>query len=482
VVPCAPVALADLSSFDSVGFHVVPDTGGVAEAFVECCVAAGKPAPTIGASIPGGVTRVLLLNPLSPCHTTADTETLVLDTFHSLRSFGAAHRTQRVEIFVVQDLGGDFGLVSDPGVRAALGAVAGLAKSAAREWPRASVRVLDLPTGANPAEQAARIYAELAMPHGNEIEVGLAAGRRVTPRLVAVKPSVAPSHARPADEVWIVSGGARGVTAACLQALARRGPLRFALLGRTPIDEPEISAAHGHMGDVELKRALLDHVRVQGIKLTPVQLQRQVSGIVAAREARASCEALRAAGAEVCYFETDIADASAVAEVVSRVRAEWGPIRGVVHAAGVLADKALHEKTDEQFLSVYRTKVDGFHALLAATRDEPLAAIACFSSVAARAGNAGQADYAAANEALNKLCQAEQHRRGSACLVRSINWGPWDGGMVSPGLKSHFASLGISLIPLQAGAEIFADLMTGLLPTTVECVVGANLNFGEARL
>lgn len=427
----------------------------------------------MGAIVPETATRVLLLNALSPCASTAGANAIVFETFSVLRALGQSHRTRPVELFVAQALGGDFGFVTNPADRAVLGAVAGIAKSAAREWPHATVRVVDLPAAATTEELAEKVGGELSVA-GPEIEVGLAAnGQRITPRLVPAITCGAATFAPKSGDVWIVSGGARGVTAACLQALAQRAPLRFALLGRTPIDEPEVSAAGGRTTDAELKRALLGDARTRGVKLTPPQLQRQVGGILAAREARAACEALRATGAEVRYFAIDVADAKAVAHTVAEVRQQWGPICGVVHAAGVLADKVLHEKTDEQFLSVYRTKVDGFHALLAATRDDPLTALGCFSSVAGRAGNAGQSDYAAANEALNKLCQAEQHCRGAGCVVRAINWGPWDGGMVSPGLKTHFAAMGVALIPIAGGAEVFADIMTGVRPTTVECVVGA---------
>jgi NAD(P)-dependent dehydrogenase (short-subunit alcohol dehydrogenase family) len=249
--------------------------------------------------------------------------------------------------------------------------------------------------------------------------------------------------------------------------------LRVVLLGRTAIDQPEPECVRALNTDADIKRALHADASARGRKLTPSELQREVNAITARREARASCAALRATGSEVRYHAVDTSDAAAVAAVVQQVRAEWGPVRGLVHAAGVLADKALHEKPNEQFLTVYRTKVEGFQALLAATPGDPLETIVCFSSVAARAGNAGQADYAAANEALNKLCQAEQHRRGPTCLVRAINWGPWDGGMVGAGLKAHFAARGIALIPRAAGAERFADIVTGAIATSVECVVGA---------
>ena len=471
-LPCDRVARRGFAALDTNGLHIVPDRGEVAGSFVRRCAALGLATPTVASTVPEAATRVMLLNALSPAPTRTERAQVVLELFQTLRALGRTHRAHRCELWVAQNLGGDFGLVSDPGLRAELGAVAGLAKTAAREWPHTTVRVLDLPADLDP-ERSAELLAEAMAAATPEVEIGFSATQCLAPRLVPATKRSAPSHPLAPGDVWLVSGGARGVTASCLRALAQRTPLRLALLGRTAIDEPENPVVHGLTADAELKRALLEDARRRDVKLTPPQLQRQVNGILAAREARASCDALRATGSEVRYFAVDIAQPTEVAAVVAQVRAQWGAIRGLVHAAGVLADKWLHEKTDEQFLSVYRTKVDGFHALLEATRDEPLAAIGCFSSVAGRAGNAGQADYAAANEALNKICQAEQRRRGSACLVRAINWGPWDGGMVSTGLKSHFAAMGVALIPLAEGAEVFADIMTGVRPTTVECVVGA---------
>ena len=98
--------------------------------------------------------------------------------------------------------------------------------------------------------------------------------------------------------------------------------------------------------------------------------------------------------------------------------------------------------------------------------------ICCFSSVAARLGNIGQVDYSMANEILNKVCTAEQKKRKDICVVKSLNWAPWEGGMVSPQLKKHFESMGVDLIPLQTGAEIFADEMEDASTEHVEIVVG----------
>ncbi|NIR77934.1 MAG: KR domain-containing protein, partial [Gemmatimonadetes bacterium] len=87
-----------------------------------------------------------------------------------------------------------------------------------------------------------------------------------------------------------------------------------------------------------------------------------------------------------------------------------------------LRDKALAEMTPDRVADVFGPKVTGLSVLLEATKEDPIQVIALFSSIAARAGNAGQSAYAAANEVLNKVAAAESHRRGDWCRVRSYNW------------------------------------------------------------
>jgi hypothetical protein len=106
---------------------------------------------------------------------------------------------------------------------------------------------------------------------------------------------------------------------------------------------------------------------------------------------------------------------------------------------------------------VFRTKVVGLRSLLDATADDELAFLLLFSSVAGHSGNQGQADYAMANEVLNKVATLEQRRRGPRCLVRALGWGPWDGGMVDVGVRARFASMGVPLIPLAEGARLMRD-------------------------
>ena len=92
--------------------------------------------------------------------------------------------------------------------------------------------------------------------------------------------------------------------------------------------------------------------------------------------------------------------------------------------------------------------------------------------MAARCGNQGQCDYAMANEVLNKVAAAERKRRGGRLVVKSLNWGPWEGGMVTPALKARFEALGVPLIPLATGAQMLVDELTGAAPEQTEICLG----------
>src|SRR5207244_2794245 len=125
------------------------------------------------------------------------------------------------------------------------------------------------------------------------------------------------------------------------------------------------------------------------------------------------------------------------------VYAEHGRIDGVIHAAGLLGDSLLVGKTAESFDRTFDTKLKPALVLARTLRPESLRFLAFFSSVAARFGNVGQTDYAAANEALNKLaCRLD---REWPARIFAVGWGPWDEvGMARPERMSpeYLAAIG----------------------------------------
>ena len=368
----------------------------------------------------------------------------------------AAQFAERGGVFVtVQDTGGTFGLLTDPGLRAWSGGIGALAKTAAQEWTSAQVKAIDVAVGHRSPQAVAEQIADEVLAGGVELEVGLGSSHGRTTVVAGEQQVTTRTHRIGPQDVIVVSGGARGVTAGSVIALAQQTQAAFVLIGRTELSEEPLEA-QGLTTDAELKRALLASAAAQGLKVTPKQLEQQAQRILADREVRATLSALTAAGSRVRYAAADVRDTAQLGALLDSVRSEFGPITGLVHGAGVLADAPLHKKTLEGFDRVFETKVGGACALLDATANDALKVICLFSSVAARSGNVGQSDYAMANEILNKVALAEQARRGPSCLVRALGWGPWDSGMVTPGLKAMFESRGISLIPLADGARAFA--------------------------
>ena len=368
-------------------------------------------------------------------------------------------------LVLVQDLGGDLGFSGKNELRAWAGGFAGLVKTVAQECPEGSWKAIDLERdGRSPDRLADCIVAEL-LTGAADAEVALdAKGNRWAAHMQeAPLPADAmagePILSAAKRPVLLVSGGARGITAAALGALARALKPRLALLGRTPLaDEPPDTAQADD--DAAVKRALAGRVRSDGTAMPAAAIGEEARRILGVRHVRASIAALVEAGADVRYLAVDVRDAGAVARAADEVRAAWGPISGVIHAAGVLADRRIGDKTNEQFDAVFGTKVEGLRALLDATRADPLQCILLFSSVAARLGNRGQSDYAMANEVLNKVAAWEARQR-PGCTVRSLCWGPWESGMVIPSLRRLLEQAGVPLIRTGDGAgHLLAEMLT----------------------
>jgi len=262
----------------------------------------------------------------------------------------------------------------------------------------------------------------------------------------------------------VVTGGARGVTAAVVIEMAKRWKPSLLLLGRSPL-HAEPAWAQG-IESAQLKAACMGDARANGQKLSPKDLDQRVNAILANREVETTLKAIREAGASVEYAAVDARDPQAVGLAIHRFDR---PIVGIVHGAGVLADRLVMDKTLDQFQAVFGTKVDGLNALLSNIDIENLKMVALFGSVAGRFGNRGQCDYAMANEVLSKTGERLAHL--GVPHVKCFAWGPWEGGMVTPALKKQFEASGMELISLDGGARLFCEELESD-SGVVEIVVG----------
>jgi thioester reductase-like protein len=157
---------------------------------------------------------------------------------------------------------------------------------------------------------------------------------------------------------------------------------------------------------------------------------------------RADLERMRAAGARVHVHAVDVADRDALAAMLAGLPA---PLRGVVHAAGVLGEVALRELTAEDFARVMAPKARGGWNLHELTADAPLDFFVLFGSLSAVLGAPGQAHYAAANAWLAGLTHL---RRRAGLPATCLEWGPVSevGMAARDDVRERFARMGIRYI------------------------------------
>ncbi|WP_263252632.1 SDR family NAD(P)-dependent oxidoreductase [Saccharopolyspora rosea] len=383
-----------------------------------------------------------------------------------------AAETGRAGFVAVTRLDGVLGYSGVDPASAVTGGLPGLVKTLAAEAPGLFCRAVDLHPELSDEQCAAALLAELHDADTALHQVGYDA-ERVRRTVVAGPdsepdpelPGCAPRPAPGPDDLLVVSGGGRGVTAACAIGLARRWRTGLLLLGRTPLDdEPEWAR---DVAEPRLKAAIAAHLRDSGGTPTPRDVEPVYRTLVAQREIRGTLAEIRAAGARVDYLAVDVADADAVAAALSEHRDR---ITGVVHGAGALSDRLVADKTAADVDAVFAPKLAGLRSILDAVDRDRLRHVLLFSSVAGFFGNRGQADYAMANESLNRLACTLARQLPDAA-VASINWGPWAGGMVTPELQRMFRERGVEPIPLDAGVRTVVDHFAADRPVPVVSVV-----------
>jgi acyl transferase domain-containing protein len=179
--------------------------------------------------------------------------------------------------------------------------------------------------------------------------------------------------------------------------------------------------------------------------------------------AKETVASLKESGVKVVTAKVDVANLRQVKQAIARGKEKMPPLRGVIHAAGILDDGILLQQNIERFRKVMAPKCAGAWNLHLTTKEDPLDFFILFSSVAALLGSPGQGNYSAANSFLDSLAH---YRRGLGLPAMSINWGPWSeiGLAARPDRGERLALRGIgSMAPeraIDALQKLFAERPT----------------------
>jgi len=361
------------------------------------------------------------------------------------------------------------------------GGLNGLVKTLSHEWADVLCRAVDF-SAKLAADKVATLVSDELLDANTELsEVGYDTsstegnGRLTLVGVATDSYALTAGNSIDADSVFLVSGGAKGVTAHCVIRIAQEHKSKFILLGRSVFSSDEPSWAKGINDEAALKKAAMQALIAAGDKPTPVKVMQFIKPIFANREISDTLNAIKAAGGQAEYVASDVTNALSVQAAVNPIIAKFGQVTGIIHGAGVLADKFIEQKTLSDFEAVYSTKIDGLLSMLAVTEQSELKHLVLFSSAAGFYGNPGQSDYSIANDILNKTAYRFKALHPKA-QVLSFNWGPWDGGMVTPELKRMFAARGVYIIPLDAGAQLLLSELSAVDNRCPQILVGNDLS------
>ena len=174
-------------------------------------------------------------------------------------------------------------------------------------------------------------------------------------------------------------------------------------------------------------------------------------------------------GCIVTVASADFSDRNSVESLFSNFadpNHNWKPLKGVIHAAGVLDDGLIGDQTWERFEKVLAPKITGGRLLHEFTKDLSLDFFVLYSSAASVLGSPGQSNYATGNSYLDGLAW---YRRSLGLPAISINWGPWTEGMAAdPMIAKRLALQGITALSVLEAHDAMEKMIVGnLVQTTV---------------
>ena len=171
-------------------------------------------------------------------------------------------------------------------------------------------------------------------------------------------------------------------------------------------------------------------------------------------------------GVQVRAAQVDVRRTEQVTSLLAEVERSMPPLRGVLHAAGILDDGMLLDMHAERFQKVLEPKIAGAWNLHILTQHMPLDFFVLFSSAASLLGSPGQGNYGAANSFLDALAH---HRRALSLPALSINWGPW-------------AMIGLAATAAKRGDRLALMGIGSLSPEQGEAALGALLKQKAAQV
>jgi malonyl CoA-acyl carrier protein transacylase len=283
------------------------------------------------------------------------------------------------------------------------------------------------------------------------------------------------------EDVLLATGGAQGITFACIDELTNDVKPQLILLGLAPYDDTLHEYLHQSPEKLEEKKQEITRLlKSKQEKVTPVMIKREWKNFQDKLDTLRNIESLRKKGLEVQYYAVDVTDKEKMQKTFQQIHEDIKkPITIVVHGAGIEESKSFMKKNLKMAHKVVDVKVGGFLNVLKHVELQYIKYFIAFSSVAGRYGNQGQIDYAFANAYLSRLAWDYSQRK---IPFLSIDWTAWaDIGMATQGSTLQILTqAGVVPVPSRIGVKIFSKLVLNNFQG--EYIVGGKLGIFEEKL
>ncbi len=329
-------------------------------------------------------------------------------------------------------------------------------------------KIMDFESSAEPDYMADKALEEI-LKGDDRAMVSYFEGRRSTMFSLPRKLNMSKKHMDLAGKTIAFTGAGRGIGAMLSQKIAAQYKSRILILDI--IDNNEKSAYWATLNEEELK-ALKNQIWQElkadtSVRATPVLLERAFGKIKDSITLYKNMQKIKALGGEVEYYQCDVTNGSMMKEVVTKIKAKYGKVDGLIHFAGLERSKLLTDKTTEEYYRIFDVKATSAAAFVALNFVKDTGFYAFASSIAGKYGNLGQSDYASANDYLAKLCISLQNQGQRAISIDMSAYANVGMG-VRPGVIEFLQGQGLRFVDPHDGMQIFLnEIVYGRVPEIV---------------
>ncbi len=360
------------------------------------------------------------------------------------QAFGDSHLEDRTDWVIVTS--GLHAVSAGESVNPEQALMLGPAKVIPREYPHIVCRAVDLPANLG-SEAEQRVFAESLLQEPVMARtwrpIAYRNGFRWEQSFEPVRLPAKPKTTIRECGVYLITGGMGGIGLTLAEYFATQAHARLVLTGRHKLPE---------------RSAWQEWIQEHGEKDGTSKKIRQI-------------ERLESLGAEVLPLRVDVSDRQSMEAAIGTVHTHFGPINGVIHAAGIAGGGLIQLKKPEATDQVLAAKVQGVLVLDSLLNETDLDFFVLCSSIDAIAPVAGAVDYCAANAFLDAYATAKW--KDGRAVISSINWDAWQKvGMAvnaeaAGGMDEQRRAYLESAIRPEEGVEAFRRILSAGLPQVV---------------